>query len=167
MKRTNSFANMPAQTPAPRQDAATAQAMQASPAQAPSPRQDAATAQAPPTQTAAPPQSAVMAQVMQSPHAQTSAAPEPQSHGQSDPKDTDMDGDDDDDPNNLSHNEKLAIIRAISNAPEEPAQFQQAFEHSLPFPIDFKIVQALIHPDKYQDKEKDQAKVAFQSMCPI
>lgn len=145
MKRTNSFANMPAQTPAPRQDAATAQAPQPSPGQAP------------------PPQSAV------SPPAQPSAAPEPQSDVQSEQKDTDMDrkdDDGDDDPNSLSQNEKLAIIRAILNAPEEPEQFQQAFENSLPFPIDFKILQALIHPDKYQDKEeKDQAKVAFQSMC--
>lgn len=153
MKRTNSFAYMPAETPAPRQDAATA-----------------LVAQDPPTQTAAPSQNAATAQVIQS-LAQASGAPEPQSHGQSQLKDTDMDrkddDDDDDDPNNLGHNERLALIRAILNAPEGE-HFQEAFERSIPFPVDFKILQALIHPDKYQDKEeKDQAKVAFQSMCPV
>lgn len=79
-----------------------------------------------------------------------------------------IDEDDDQDPNDLSQNEKLAIIRAISDAPEQPDSFERALDNALPFPMDFKTIQALIHPDKYQDEEeKVQAKVAFQSVSPV
>lgn len=82
--------------------------------------------------------------------------------------DTDKDGEDDDDLKSLSQNEKLAIIRAILDAPKHSEFFKQALDKALPFPVDFKTLQGLIHPDKYQDKEeKVQATVAFQSMSPF
>ncbi|KAJ5288442.1 hypothetical protein N7508_007542 [Penicillium antarcticum] len=94
--------------------------------------------------------------------AQTPAlvTPEPQQHQRSSSADTDMEEDEED----LSHNEKLLIIRAISDASDDPTTFKNALDNALPFAVDFRKLQALLHPDKYHGEEKIQAQKAFQKL---
>ncbi|KAJ5982304.1 hypothetical protein N7451_012404 [Penicillium sp. IBT 35674x] len=152
---------MPNETPTVRQDTNTPQDLQLASAQSSNPPHDASVAtQASPPQNSIPPPGAPSTASTQN---STTSEPKPQRN--SGPMDADVDGEDDDDPNSLSQNEKLAIIRAISDAPEQPDLFKQALDKALPFPVDFKTLQGLIHPDKYQDKEeKGQATVAFQKL---
>jgi hypothetical protein len=97
--------------------------------------------------------------------AQTPApvTPGPQQHQRSSFTDTDMEENEED----LSHNEKLLIIRAISDASDDPTTFKNALDNALPFAMDFRKLQALLHPDKYHGEEKIQAQKAFQSMCTV
>lgn len=89
--------------------------------------------------------------------------PGPQQHQRSSPTDTNMQESEED----LSHNEKLLIIRAISDVSDDPATFKNALDNALPFAMDFRKLQALLHPDKYHGEEKIQAQKAFQSMCTV
>lgn len=97
--------------------------------------------------------------------AQTTATvtPDPQMHQRSSSTDTDMEGDGED----ISHSEKLHIIRVISDASDDLTTFKNALDKSLPFAVDFRKLQALLHPDKYHGEEKIQAEKAFQSMCTV
>ncbi|KAJ5402745.1 uncharacterized protein N7487_008641 [Penicillium crustosum] len=85
--------------------------------------------------------------------------PEPQQRQRPSSADTDMEEDEED----LSHNEKLLIIRAISDASDDPTMFKNALDNALPFAVDFRKLQALLHPDKYHGEEKIQAQKAFQN----
>ncbi|KAL2704579.1 hypothetical protein AAEP93_005650 [Penicillium crustosum] len=86
--------------------------------------------------------------------------PEPQQRQRPSSADTDMEEDEED----LSHNEKLLIIRAISDASDDPTMFKNALDNALPFAVDFRKLQALLHPDKYHGEEKIQAQKAFQKL---
>ena len=70
-----------------------------------------------------------------------------------------------DDDKELGHNELLAIIRAILEAPVEPRSFEKAIGKFILRSMGFRELQASIHPDKYQNKEeKELAQAAFKSM---
>ncbi|GIK07676.1 hypothetical protein Aspvir_003342 [Aspergillus viridinutans] len=138
------------------------------------PPQGTATGQEPaqaPAQTSAPAQAAPPAMAAAQAPAQTPAAaqtpaptqipaiPSTQQHQRSNSADIDMEEDEE-----LGHNEKLLIIRAISDAPDDPTTFKNALDNALPFAVDFRKLQALLHPDKYQGEEKIQAQKAFQKL---
>ncbi|CAI7654522.1 unnamed protein product [Penicillium crustosum] len=78
--------------------------------------------------------------------------------------DIDMETEADTDEKVLSHDEKLLIVRAISKASDDPATFKNALDNALPFSMDFRKLQALLHPDKYHGEEKDRAQEAFQKL---
>lgn len=64
----------------------------------------------------------------------------------------------------LSDEERLNIMRAVVNAPENPKEFQGHLERALPFPMKFNFLMGLVHPDKFPKAHKKEAHAAFKSM---
>lgn len=77
---------------------------------------------------------------------------------------TDMDTDEED--FDLNDEQKLRIIKAIPDAPDDPRSFQGVLDSCLPFALNFTQLQFLHHPDKFAAEHKE-AKIAFQSTYSI
>lgn len=67
----------------------------------------------------------------------------------------------------IPYDQKLQIIRSVSNAPEDPKSFHKTLSNCLPFAANYKQLMAIFHPDKFGQDDKEEAQKAFQSNCSV
>ncbi|KAJ5184195.1 hypothetical protein N7492_001811 [Penicillium capsulatum] len=74
--------------------------------------------------------------------------------------------DDMDETRDLSDEERLNLMRAVANAPENPREFQGHLNGVLPFAMKFNFLMKLVHPDKFP-AHKEEADAAFKKLTSV